>query len=61
MGKTRSGRIIVSIYMEPMVVEKFEERLKTLGITRREYFRQIIIKDIGLKYVPARYEELKSE
>ena len=60
MGRQRTnntGRITLAVWADPLLVEKWLAKIKDSGLSEREYVRQLIAKDVGLKYIPAHYVE----
>jgi len=51
--------LVLSIDMDPAVIARYEEKVAKLGITKREYIERLVLKDLGLVFIPGRYVEEK--
>ena len=55
MTKPKAPHLVISVDMPAEIADRYEARIKELGITKKEYAIQLVLKDLGYKYVPARY------
>lgn len=51
----KKPHLVLSIDMPEEIIIQYENRIIELGVTKKDYMINLILKDLGLKYVPARY------
>lgn len=53
--KQRRPHLVLSLDMPEEIILSYEKRIIELGVTKKDYMINLVLKDLGLKYVPARY------
>ena len=54
IGKTE---VFVGVHMDKEVFEMMEAKIKGTGLTKRDYFKRLVEKDLGLEFVPGHYKK----
>ena len=54
----KKGKTILGIPLDNELEGRIEEYLKDKSITRTEFVKRLICKELGIEYVPGHYEEL---
>lgn len=54
-------RVLIGIELDTEILPLVETRIKELDISKRQYIEQLVLKDLGLRMVPARYIKIDEE
>ena len=57
----KSPHLVISVDMPQEIADKYEARIKELKTTKKQYAIDLVLKDLGVKYVPASYVLEKEE
>lgn len=49
---------MMGLHLDKELQERLEEKCTALGKSKREYVTELIIADLGLRHIPAHYEEI---
>lgn len=55
----RNGDIFVGIHLDKEIFLRMDEKVKTNGLTKEKYVRELILKDLGLKFIPGHYQQIE--
>lgn len=50
--------VFVGVHMDKEVFAMMNAKIQESGTTKRDYFKRLVEKDLGLEYVPGHYKKL---
>lgn len=60
-AKKRENTISVGFELDVEILPLLEKRVEEAGITKRDYIQRLIMKDLGLRYVPAQWVPIERD
>jgi len=51
------SEVFIGVHMDKEVFAMMEAKIKETGVTKRDYFKKLVEKDLGLEYIPGHYKK----
>lgn len=56
--KELKNEVMIGVHLDKEVFVQLDEKTKELGSSKEKYVRELILKDLGLTFVPGHYKKL---